>query len=98
MGKCKLVLQGRQLLYLHEVLYAQKIQLNLVFIFALLKLGYNLYFSYNYVKIYLISIFCGSSFLLDIFIVLDNLFYNYDNTTIFSLFIILKNMNINANI
>ena len=50
-GTCKLDLQGGHVLYLHDVLYAPDIRRNLVFGLVLLKLGYNLYFEDNYVRI-----------------------------------------------
>lgn len=94
----KLVLQDSQTLYLYKVLYALEIWQNLVSVFILLKLGYNLHFSYNSVKIYLGAVFYGFGFLLNDFMVLETLFYDCDNTINFLLFVTLSCMDLNTNI
>ena len=50
-GTYKLDLQGGRVLYLHDVLYAPKIRWNLVSVLLILRLGYNLYFNDNYVRV-----------------------------------------------
>ena len=79
-GTYELDLQGGRTLYLHDVLYALEVQWNLVFVFALLQLGFNIAFIGCCVKIYLDNIFYGSGFVLNGFMVLDtvNVSINYD--------------------
>jgi hypothetical protein len=43
-GTCKLDLQGDHTLYLHNVLYAPEVQQNLVYVLALLQLGFYIVF------------------------------------------------------
>lgn len=51
-----------------------------------MKLGYNLHFPHNSIKIYIGTFFNGSGLILNGFIVLDTLFYDYDNFVSFFLF------------
>jgi hypothetical protein len=81
-GTCKLDLRGGCTLYLHDVLYALKVQRNLVSVLALLQLGFNLAFVGCCVKIHLDNVFYGSGFVLNGFMVLDtvNVSINYDTS------------------
>ena len=69
-GTCKLSLRGGQTLYLHDVLYAPDIRRNLVSVNVLLGLGYNMYFHDKQVDIYLGTVYYGSGFLSNGFMVL----------------------------
>lgn len=87
---------GGRSLYLHEVLYALDIQWNVVSVLILLKLGYNLNFFRNYVKIIMVLYLFG--FLLNGFMVLDTFYYDDVNNISFSLFVIPKSMNVDVNV
>jgi hypothetical protein len=72
-GTYELDLRSDRTLYLHDILYALEVQQNLLFVLALLQLGFYIAFIGCCVKIYLDNIFYG-------FIVLDivNVSINYD--------------------
>jgi hypothetical protein len=67
---CKLDLRGGHTLYLHDLLYTPEVRRNLVFLLALLQLGFNFFY--------------GSGFVLNVFMVLNtvNVFIN-DNDSIY---------------
>jgi hypothetical protein len=79
-GTCKLNLRGGRTLYLYDVLYALEVQQNLVYVLALLQLGFNIALVGCCVKMHLDNIFYGSGFVLNGFMVLDtvNVSINYD--------------------
>ena len=83
-GTCKLDLQGGHVLYLHDVLYAPDIRRNLVSGLVLLKLGYNLYFEDNYVRIADKTTVYGYGHIMNGFMVLDTQCSNYNNNVSFS--------------
>ena len=56
------MLKGRAL-YLHDVLYAPKVCQNLVCVVVLVKLGFNIVFEQDYVKVLLDNIVYGYGFL-----------------------------------
>jgi hypothetical protein len=56
-GTYKLDLRSGRTLYLHNVLYALKVQRNLMYVLALLQLGFYITFIGCYVKIYMDNIF-----------------------------------------
>ena len=68
---CKLVLQGGKVLLLHDVLYAPKIQRNLVFILLLIKNGFCLNFHDTGVDLFLKTNYYGSGCWDNGFIVFD---------------------------
>lgn len=63
----------------------------------LLKLGYNLNFYGNNVKIYNSTILYEFSFLANGFMVWDTFYYNNDNNVSFPLFVTPKSMDVDAN-
>ena len=81
---CKLELRGGHTLYLHDVLYAPKVQRNLVFVLVLLELVFSIMFGNGCVKILLDNIYYDFGYLLNGFMVLDtvNIFIN-DDTSIY---------------
>ena len=56
---CKLELRKGRTLYLHDVLYASKVQRNLVFVLVLLELGFSIIFENGCVKILLDNVYYG---------------------------------------
>ena len=90
-GICKLVLRGGWTLILYEVLYALSIRKNLVYVLVLLKFGFNWYFCDDNIRLCLSTIFYGSSFVLNGFIVMDIDHFNFNNNVSFSLVTISHN-------
>ena len=80
LGICtyKLKLQKVAHFYLHDVLYALKVQRNLISMLVLLEIGFSIIFENGCVKILLDNIYYGSGYLLNDFMVLDtiNVFVN----------------------
>jgi len=70
-GTCKVDLRGGRSLMLHDVLYAPEIRRNLVSVFVLLEVGFDLFCSRNGIRITLDNVFYGFGLLYDRFIVLD---------------------------
>ncbi|KAL1219683.1 Retrovirus-related Pol polyprotein from transposon TNT 1-94 [Cardamine amara subsp. amara] len=70
-GTCQLHMHGGKTLILHDVLYALEIRWDLVSVLALLKLGFSLNFYDMGLHISLGSVFYGSGYTYDGFIVLD---------------------------
>ncbi len=50
-GTCRLVMRDGRTLLLHDVLYAPNIRRNLVSVLVLMKMGFQLFFSDNFVKL-----------------------------------------------
>ena len=79
-GTCKLKFRGGCNLLLHDVLFAPDIRRNLVSVVVLLKLGFNLNFHGSSLSIYSGTVFYGSGFVSDNFMILDTEFsYNTEN-------------------
>ena len=70
-GTCKLTFRGGRNLFLHDVFYAPDIQRNLVSIVVLLSLGYVFNFHGDYVDILFGTVYYGSGYVLNGFMVLD---------------------------
>ena len=81
-GTCKLLMQKGCTLYLHDVLFASEVRLNLVSVVVLVKLGFKIAFEQDYVKVLLDNIVYGYGFLPDRFIVIDTIPIN-KTTSIF---------------
>ena len=77
---CKLELHKVCTLFLHDVLYASDIWWNLVSVFILFYLGFNLNFHDLVMELYLGTTYYGSGFILDGFMVLDIDNYVFSNT------------------
>ena len=70
-----LMWKGRAL-YLHDVLYAPEVHQNLVSVVVLVKLGFNIVFEQDCVKVLLDNIVYGYGFMSDKFVVLDTIHIN----------------------
>ena len=62
-GTYKLELRGGRTLLLHDVLYAPKIRMNLLFVVTLLRLGFRFIFENNYVLLHLGTVYYGHGFI-----------------------------------
>ena len=79
-GTYKLELQGGRTLLLHDVLYAPKIRMNLLFVVTLLRLGFRFIFENNYVLLHLGTVYYGCGFISNGFLILDIEYYNNDSS------------------
>lgn len=70
-GTCKLVLHEGRTLYLHDVLYAPDIRRNLLSVLVLMKLGFNLFFMDDNVRLCLGTTVYGFGYVLNGFIVMN---------------------------
>ena len=78
-GTCRLVMRDGRTLLLHDVLYAPSIRRNLVSVIVLMKMGFQLFFSDNFVKLSMGTTYYGSGYILDDFIILDVEYVNSNN-------------------
>ena len=64
-GTCKLIMWKGRTLYLHVVLFASEVRLNLVFVVVLVKLGFKIVFEQDCVKVLLDNVVFRYGFLSD---------------------------------